>query len=118
MFHVRKLHGEHEKMASSPLPDPEPALVDFDVLGSESQLSSLRSTAVIWGLITLLALAAIQRARQWYRLRHIPGPFWASISGLWLIRKQWRGKLVNDMVEICDKYGAPDLAAGLHALIA
>lgn len=59
---------------------------------SLDQLSSCLSgsTSSLWilPLISAVAVAylALTTLRSWYRLRHIPGPFLASISYLWIAR--------------------------------
>ena len=39
------------------------------------------------------ALAWIAYARLFHPLKHIPGPFWASISRLWMVHHLWRGDM-------------------------
>jgi hypothetical protein len=58
-------------------------------------------------------LAWIVYARLFHPLKHIPGPFWASISRLWMVHHLWRGDM--DVVQrgLHQKYGplvriAPD----------
>jgi len=41
----------------------------------------------------------------WRRLDHIPGPFWASFSNLWLAWHARRGTLPFAIKEATDKYG-------------
>jgi hypothetical protein len=43
--------------------------------------------------------------RQWYRLRHIPGPFLASFSYLWLGNASWNGKQFEIHRDLGQKYG-------------
>jgi len=58
------------------------------------------------GLPTVLLLTYIARvALQWYRLSHIPGPFFASISSLWVVRESLSGRLAYSTKELTDKYG-------------
>lgn len=42
----------------------------------------------------------------WYRLRHIPGPFWASVSNLWIIRTASSGRGASIFEEMGRKYGS------------
>ena len=42
---------------------------------------------------------------DWYRLRHIPGPFWAGFSKLWLLKHTWDGTMYMKSAEACFKYG-------------
>ncbi|KAI0449568.1 pisatin demethylase [Xylaria acuta] len=41
----------------------------------------------------------------WYRLRHIPGPFLAKFSYLWLARTAQGGRLYYAHRDLCKKYG-------------
>ncbi|KAI5922568.1 cytochrome P450 [Camillea tinctor] len=54
--------------------------------------------------ILLLALAC-NRVWTWYRLRHIPGPFWVSFSKYWQIKTQMKGDWYLDLKEVGDQYG-------------
>lgn len=58
-------------------------------------------------LVFLAALVAADVYRSWYRLRHIKGPFSASLSKLWLIRRTAGGRMHLDFRDVCQKYGAP-----------
>jgi len=42
---------------------------------------------------------------DWYRLRHIPGPFWAGFSKLWLLKHTWDGSMYMVSADACIKYG-------------
>jgi cytochrome P450 len=64
------------------------------------------TTLVTIGLPTALLLTYLTRvALQWYRLSHIPGPFFASISSLWMIKQSLNGRLAYATKELTDKYG-------------
>ena len=56
--------------------------------------------------LALLALFVIQQFRSWYRLRHVPGPFWASITSFWMLRKALTGKLHEHLRDAAEKYGS------------
>lgn len=60
---------------------------------------------VIWVGVLVLILVTIQSARTWWRLRHIPGPFLASITDLYRIN--WvRSKEAHLKLQKChEKYG-------------
>jgi hypothetical protein len=49
-----------------------------------------------------------QTFRSWYRLRHIEGPFSASLSKWWLNRAIPSGKMHLRFWEVCNKYGKLD----------
>ncbi|KAI0845522.1 pisatin demethylase [Daldinia vernicosa] len=42
---------------------------------------------------------------NWYRLRHIPGPFWICSTKLWQITTQIRGKWYLELRKLGDQYG-------------
>lgn len=61
--------------------------MDLQSLGQMSQLSNVGVWPLFLALTSALLLyLAITTFTSWYRLRHIPGPFLASISYLWLAR--------------------------------
>ena len=53
--------------------------------------------ALLWFLFSTI--------RQWYRLRHIPGPPLASVSAAWLIRCLASGRFHEHMIDVAEKYG-------------
>ncbi|KAK1755440.1 cytochrome P450 [Echria macrotheca] len=55
--------------------------------------------------LALIGLSLARRVRQWSRLRHIPGPFWAAFSRWWLIRHVGGGRMHLDLREVNEKYG-------------
>ena len=63
--------------------------------------------APLWtlGLAAFAVVWAASRCSAWYRLRHIPGPFWAGWGNLWLWRHQLGGRLCEDLEDVCNKYG-------------
>ncbi|KAI4594437.1 hypothetical protein KJ359_008225 [Pestalotiopsis sp. 9143b] len=44
--------------------------------------------------------------RSWYRLRHVPGPFLASISGAWMVKKALSGRFHEHLKDVSEKYGS------------
>jgi hypothetical protein len=42
---------------------------------------------------------------EWYRLSHIPGPFWASFSKYWMVSQSLKGQMHSALKEVTDKYG-------------
>jgi hypothetical protein len=42
---------------------------------------------------------------NWYRLRHIKGPWLASVSKSWLIWRTLAGNFHQDFSDVCEKYG-------------
>lgn len=65
----------------------------------------LTAAGLAWTVGAVLAVAVAQRARTWFRLRHIPGPVSAAFSELWLIKKTRGGRVHMETAEACEKYG-------------
>jgi hypothetical protein len=59
-------------------------------------------------LLLGLGLIAAHTFYSWHRLRHIKGPFLASISKLWLARAVSGGKMHLEFAAACQKYGMLD----------
>jgi hypothetical protein len=57
-------------------------------------------------LLALILLEVGRRFYSWYRLSHIPGPKYASVSRLWMIRHTLSGKLNLALKDATDKYGS------------
>ncbi|SPO06232.1 related to pisatin demethylase (cytochrome P450) [Cephalotrichum gorgonifer] len=84
-------------------------VADFaaSVLGALQSLRKLPRTTVATGFLGLLAAAFSARvAYRWYRLSHVPGPFWAGISTYWIIRVTLDGVAPYAYKEVTDKYGS------------
>ena len=63
-------------------------------------------TAIAIGAIGALILwSLIARARDWHRLRHIPGPPAAGWTKAFLVRHQFGGKLLQHLRDVAQKYG-------------
>jgi len=57
-------------------------------------------------LITILATYIItQRIRDYARVKHIPGPFWAGWTDLWMIYTQLSGRMCFILADTNKKYG-------------
>lgn len=52
-----------------------------------------------------VAYLLVSRIRQYFRLRHIPGPPGAGFSKWWLIGRITSGRTHLDYFEVCEKYG-------------
>lgn len=70
-------------------------------------MSILYTVLLSVGVAFVFAIAL--RTRTWLRLRHIPGPFAAGISELWLIKHTQGGRIHMDTAEACETYGATKL---------
>lgn len=47
---------------------------------------------------------SVSTIRNWYRLSHVPGPFLASISSLWMVKNAMRGGVAPAMLNL-QQYG-------------
>jgi len=59
----------------------------------------------IWALATLFVFIVGEYIWGYWRLRHIPGPWIAGFSDLWLMRKTWRGETFKELAKVCGQYG-------------
>lgn len=62
-------------------------------------------------LVILVGLAlgpfVLKTFLQYWRLRHIPGPWQAKLTDFWLARKFWNGEVFPDIAKDLDKkYGS------------
>jgi hypothetical protein len=66
--------------------------------------SPLAAGLALLGLL-LVALYALSVSATWYRLRQFPGPIFASISHLWLVRAMATGHIHRINLDNQRKYG-------------
>lgn len=67
---------------------------------------NLSLTTILVGSTFILILAAVVPViRQWYRLRHIPGPFLNSITSLVLVYHSWKEDHCTYVYRLCQEYG-------------
>ncbi|EAQ87419.1 hypothetical protein CHGG_04038 [Chaetomium globosum CBS 148.51] len=72
-------------------------------------------TAITIGAIgTLILWSLITRARNWYRLRHIPGPPAAGWTKAFLVYHQFSGKLLQHLRNVAQKHGTPSPPPPTH----
>lgn len=57
------------------------------------------------GLTTLLAFYLVHTFLTWYRLSHIPGPFWAGLSKSWIVREALIRREPFTLKALIDKHG-------------
>lgn len=58
------------------------------------------------GVIVLLLWPILSVVRSYRRLSHIPGPFWAHFTGLWLQLKLWNGQGFGEINQkLGEQYG-------------
>ncbi|KAF2467480.1 cytochrome P450 [Lindgomyces ingoldianus] len=65
-----------------------------------------RATVAIGLLSTLVLAYVVHIILQWYRLSHIPGPFWAAFSKGWMVKESLKGRQPTAIKEVTDKYGS------------
>ncbi|KAF2261392.1 cytochrome P450 [Lojkania enalia] len=59
------------------------------------------------GLVSAAILAyLVSTLWQWYRLSHVPGPFWAAFSKFWMVKESLKGRQPAAIKEVTDKYGS------------
>lgn len=54
---------------------------------------------------TLAALFLARALRAWYRLSHVPGPFWCGFSKYWMVRESLKGRQPYAIQEVVEEYG-------------
>jgi cytochrome P450 len=74
------------------------------LLASALSLSPSTLIATICGIVVVAVLADTLRA--WYRLSHIPGPFWAGFSKYWMISGSLKGEQPYLIQKANEKYGS------------
>ncbi|KAI2463797.1 cytochrome P450 [Annulohypoxylon bovei var. microspora] len=87
-----------------------PIEIIVDTIGSPSPVSAglgLLGVFVVWYIVSAFS--------AWYRLRHIPGPFLASFSYLWMVKSILLGTLEKDFSEL-RKYG-PLVRTGPNSIV-
>ena len=65
------------------------------------------ATPVVALFTFAIAVFLADRLRSWYRLSHVPGPFWAAFSKHWLVRHSLEGRQPYAIQEANEKYGEP-----------
>ncbi|KAM5368082.1 hypothetical protein ACJZ2D_009686 [Fusarium nematophilum] len=69
-------------------------------------LNRLSGTIIVAGIASFaVALFLADTVRSWYRLSHVPGPFWAAFSKGWMVRQSLKGQQPYAIQEANEKYG-------------
>ncbi|SPO01775.1 related to pisatin demethylase (cytochrome P450) [Cephalotrichum gorgonifer] len=68
------------------------------------QIRTIPTVATVAG--TLLALFLARTLRAWYRLSHVPGPFWAGFSKYWMVRESLKGTQPYAIQNVIAEYGS------------
>lgn len=71
----------------------------------ETSLLFGRSETLLLAGAALVLAAIAHTAWSWYRLSHVPGPFWASLSKYWMVKESIRGRQPIAIKEAIEKYG-------------
>merc|ERR1712000_84614 len=64
------------------------------------------TTPVVAFFTFAIAVFLADRLRSWYRLSHVPGPFWAAFSKHWLVRHSLKGRQPYAIQEANEKFGS------------
>lgn len=56
-------------------------------------------------ILGLVVLFVADTLRTWYRLSHVPGPFWAGFSKAWMVRQSFKGIQPYAIQQANEKYG-------------
>ncbi|KAK0654197.1 putative cytochrome P450 E-class, group IV [Cercophora samala] len=78
--------------------------------------SLLTSSTLLYFLLALLLLNLVYRTHRWSKLRHVPGPFLAGWTSLWLTRRFISYKVYEDMHALTKRYG-PVVRVGPNKVI-
>ncbi|RTE80588.1 hypothetical protein BHE90_004925 [Fusarium euwallaceae] len=63
-------------------------------------------TVILTAVIGLTVLFLADSLRSWYRLSHVPGPFWAGFSKAWMVRQSLKGTQPYAIQAANEKYGS------------
>ncbi|KAF9775282.1 hypothetical protein IL306_006650 [Fusarium sp. DS 682] len=63
-------------------------------------------TVIVTTVIGLVVLFVADTLRTWYRLAHVPGPFWAGFSKAWMVRESFRSNQPYAIQQANEKYGS------------
>ncbi|KAH7627830.1 cytochrome P450 [Sordaria sp. MPI-SDFR-AT-0083] len=88
------------------------ALLDH-VTGLAGSASETPIALIVAGVVLYLSYFVISDIRQWWKLRHIPGPFLSSFTRFPLVKCAWNGRMAYDYHALQKQYGplfriAPD----------
>nr|ABQ57523.1 LolP [Neotyphodium sp. PauTG-1] len=70
-------------------------------------LTQFNTAGIVWPTVAAIAISYILQSSflSWYRLRHIPGPFLASISSLWNVLNIVTGRTSPVLEKLPGRYG-------------
>ncbi|KAK0922838.1 hypothetical protein LTS16_012210 [Friedmanniomyces endolithicus] len=70
-----------------------------------SSLLALPALPLLLACLVVLSLAYIVYQRRFSSLAGIPGPFWASLSRLWMTKHSWDGDMNRTMIDLHRELG-------------
>ncbi|KAI0120747.1 cytochrome P450 [Hypoxylon sp. NC0597] len=68
-------------------------------------MDTVRNALYLLGVSCTLTIICLT-FHQWYRLSHVPGPFWAAFSKYWMVKESLKGRQPTAFKEATDKYGS------------
>ncbi|KAH8898627.1 cytochrome P450 [Thozetella sp. PMI_491] len=81
-----------------------PAALLRDLL---AELNRFSNNTIVTGIVSfVVALFLANALRSWYRLSHVPGPFWAAFSKYWMVSYSLKGLQPFAIQEANEKYGS------------
>lgn len=103
-------HYKKEACSCADIPKPERTLsrvkmIHFSAMEQIGIDTFTSQSLFVFGTVTLVWFVA-STVTSWYRLRHIPGPWLASISNLWMIRASTSTRLSEVFEEAGESYGS------------
>lgn len=67
--------------------------------------NTMAISILLCALIALVTAVTVKTFMSWHRLRHIPGPFSASLWRGWMMRHTLAGNMNLELKRVCDEYG-------------
>ena len=68
-------------------------------------LEATTGNITVAGVVCIVSLLAVWEYRSWCRLRHVPGPFWHSLSIYPMNKLAGSGRMSFILKDYGDKYG-------------
>ncbi|KAF5610971.1 uncharacterized protein FTJAE_14234 [Fusarium tjaetaba] len=78
-------------------------MLSLDLATQYGPLPNWLTTSIILFFIFIPVIVAV---KNYLRLKHVPGPFWAQLTEFWLMRKIWKGESWADIeLKLHQDYG-------------
>ena len=75
------------------------------VAGLAGNAYQLPVTLIVTAVVLYISYIVVSDIRQWWKLRHIPGPFLASFTRIPAVKCAWNGVMSSDYHDQQKKYG-------------